>query len=289
MCIALLVFPPLMYLALKGAWFISIRQKAESHTIYLSTCWSMVKSRFSPVCTAGFTTYEVILAFADYMQCGLLVLMYAMTLYYKFVIPGRLPFLLMPCHLHTKALLFCMFSNARKDATNKLHYVALCMNWGTWLALTSPDTKSMVMPFEREHFWLSHVILLTLPITWVLRGRFHIYHGWHGLVVAWCSFCLITIFPVQLISLVLSRNVTYMMVPPKPMQRLLGQKYRKWFGLVCVPVLVLFTRYVFAEILILLGRLRHDPDAQVAVMESKASVPNSTPPHSASKSIKRVL
>jgi hypothetical protein len=262
MCIAFVLYPPLLYLSWKQKWHITIRQQAEHRTIYASNCWKMILSGFGSASTNGFSTYEILLAFVDYVQCGLLTVLYCMTVYYKLALPGRLPFMLMPCHLHSIALLYCIFSDARKEVTNKVSYIALCLMWGTLLALIAPDMDGLDQIFEVEHFWLLHIILMTLPVTWIFRRRFHIYHGLHGLVAAWCAFSLIAIYPVQLISIVLARNVTYMMMPPGIL-RPVGTPYRKVFGLICLPALILFTRYVFAEFWILVGRVRQQLDDDI--------------------------
>ncbi|RYG50221.1 hypothetical protein EON67_05685, partial [archaeon] len=195
------------------------------------------------------------LQIADYAQRAALVLCYMGTLFYKSTLLGRVAFLLMPCHLHTKGLLYLSFTTARSSFNNKLAFIVLCLNWGTWLALALPDTADLKMPLEVPHFWISHILLVTLPATWLLRRRYHIYSSWHGLVATCAVFDLIAIFPVQILSVLFSRNITYMMMPPKAMAALFGTSYRKFFGLLCVPTLILITRYLFANIFIYSGCL----------------------------------
>jgi hypothetical protein len=73
------------------------------------------------------------------------VVCYALTLVYKLVVPGRLVFLLMPCHIYAAALLFLIFTDRHSRTVQRVAYVTLCLNWGTWLAMGSPDTRDLIM------------------------------------------------------------------------------------------------------------------------------------------------
>ena len=269
MCIAAAIFPVLVVVAARMRWRVAIpRQPAVDDVGLGDVVRAATQGVTAAVAHSGrggrLTRWQWLLAGADYAQRAALVVGYCATVAYKLAIPGRLPYLLMPCHLHTKTLLYLSFTGAASRVNNKVHFVSLCLNWGTWLALASPDTRSLTLPLERVHFWASHALLLSLPVTWLLRRRYHIYGGLPGMATTWAVFCLIAIFPVQYISILLARNITYMMIPPKPMMAFLGPSYRRIFGLACVPFLVLFARYVFAEAFLVLGRTRAAAAADVA-------------------------
>jgi hypothetical protein len=60
-------------------------------------------------------------------------------------------------------------------------------------------------------------------------------------------------------------------IPPKPLMALAGVRYRKFFGLVAIPLLATFTRYVATEALIAAGGL-HAAAAAEAQVDAVARV-----------------
>lgn len=57
----------------------------------------------------------------------------------------------------------------------RLHRQSQVLNWGTILAMLAPDTRDHHLFLEPTFFWLYHVLLLTLPLTWLARRRFNVY------------------------------------------------------------------------------------------------------------------
>lgn len=261
MCIAAVAFPVLAAVAYRKPWAIALPQRSaavESSAI-ASSAW------------------ERALWWADVFQRVAIVVCYIATWAYKLVMPGRLVFLLMPCHIHAGVTIYLILAERHSPFNNRVAYVALCLAWGTWLAMATPDTRDLNLPGERVHFWVYHVLLLTLPLTWVIRRRYHLYAGVWGTIATALTFDLVAIFPVQLLCLLADRNITYMMVPPKPLGAaaavVLGHsaRYRKFFGLVAAPLLVMFTRFAYAEAVVAAAGLHKQAEAEDAGWQRKLS------------------
>lgn len=90
--------------------------------------------------------------------------------------------------------------------------------------------------------------------------------GYRGLLLTWSVYSLIAQYPVQLASIVTGQNFTYMMLPPKPL-KFAGPQYRKFFGLIVIPIMLLLTRYVLLEAVLLVARAR-----DAAIAEEAAAV-----------------
>lgn len=193
------------------------------------------------------------LAFIDYAQRALLSVCFLMTLGYKIYGPvGGPAFLLMPCHILTAATLYAAFflGPARGEFATRFFSVLLVHGWAAMLALAFPDTKPLVSPLEVPHFFVYHIVLITLPLTWALRGTFHFSGGLETLATAWGVNSFISSVPTLLMDVLLGGiNVGYMMVPPSIVSKALGSAgplfFRAFFGMVVLPTFIFAWRFLF--------------------------------------------
>jgi hypothetical protein len=252
----------------KSLWFISPR-RAFSEIIVggflffpmawfaLSRPWSLLRPRAS--LDSNSTIIARILFAADWIQRIVLALCVVATWVYKSFGVGTLPFLLMPCHIMSHLCFFLSFVPESSEAINQLSFTALLLNWVTWPALLFPDTSDLVLPFEKEHFFIYHWILLTLPACWVLRRRFNIYSG---LPPFFAAMSLLLILETHLgtpVAVMSGSNVMYALVPPFPLT-LTGEHYRVVMALAVTPGLILVTRFSLVSLCLLLAPKARHPE-----------------------------
>lgn len=195
--------------------------------------------------------------FAEAAQAWALAACYAMTVYYKVFTKtgGGVVFLFMTCHLLVVAMLAVRAMQAlafpATEFTRRLSFVAAMHGFAGLLPLATPDLTPLRNDFEIPHFFAYHVLMVTLPITWLLLGRMPIYAGWRPIAGAYLLNAFFNAGLVQLLCVTVAGglNIGYNMMPPGIVTKIMGGDpdfvkayFREVFGVVLLPIFVTLYR-----------------------------------------------
>jgi len=100
---------------------------------------------------------------------GLLMLVfYGLQMYIKFTRGGwnDLAWMLMPCHVYTLSLAFCLLSRNRVWVNRVFTIIPVCHAWNPIMALAFPDFSDQIFGACRAHAFATYTGWLTARVPW---------------------------------------------------------------------------------------------------------------------------
>lgn len=151
--------------------------------------------------------------------------------------------------------------------------------YGTLLALAAPDLRGLHLPGEMFNFFSQHTMLFALPAVWIIKRRYNMYKGFWLSILMWAIAFTLHFDLLWPMSILGFGNLNYMLVPPSvyPMA-LYPQYFRPIVGLFCI-LLTVFSRYVLAEVIIVLSGIR------AQALKEAGSAPEEAPQKMSVKSV----
>jgi len=127
---------------------------------------------------------------------------FGMEVAYKFA-TKQLIWLLNPCHVTSFVQMYLLASEATSK-NNHVFQMMLHVMHGPVAALVFPVTDSLLLPFEKEIYWIQHIIIIVIPIYLVTFDTGYTAHRvfqidrflqaflawsvWHWIVMQWISY-----------------------------------------------------------------------------------------------------